>query len=113
MAVVKNLSIDQYSNWEKTFTLYDQNHAPFDLSNYNPYADIKKYTNTAKIASFSCEVLYPAANGNILMSLDYDTLNNIKPGQYQYDILLVNKDFPEIKIRSVEGTVVITGNITT
>lgn len=111
MAVVKNLTIDQYSNWEKTFTLYDQNRNPFNLTNYTAYADIKKYSNTTKIASFACEILPPTANGNIVLSLDYDTLNNIKPGQYQYDVLLVSID--NVKIRAVEGTVTINGNITT
>lgn len=111
MAVVKNLTIDQYSNWEKTFTLYNQNREPFDLTNYTAYADIKKYHNTDKIASFDCEILPPTANGKVVLSLDYDTLNNIKPGQYQYDLLLISID--NEKIRAVEGTVTITGNITT
>lgn len=110
MAVIKNLTIDQYSNWEKTVTLYDQNRSPFDLSNYTAFADIKKYPNTTKIASFDCEILPPKSSGNIVLSLDYDTLLGIKPGQYQYDILLVSID--NVKIRAVEGTVTVNGNIT-
>lgn len=113
MAIVKNLTIDQYSTWEKTFTLYDKTHSPFDLSNYNVFADIKKFTNTSKLASFSCEILSPPTMGKIVLSLEYDSISDLKQGQYVYDILLVHKVETQIKIRAVEGTILISGNITT
>lgn len=110
MAIVKNIYVDQNSNWEKTFTLYDQNHSPFNLSGYTPYAQIRKYPQTDVIAEFSCEVLNPPTLGKLVLSLDYDTVSEIKEGKYLYDILLVASD--NIQIRAVEGTVEISGNIT-
>lgn len=110
MSVTKNLTIDQYSNWEKTFTLYDQNRNPFDLTNYTAYADIKKYHNTAIIASFDCEILSPKTLGKIVLSLNYDALIDVKQGNYKYDVLLVSVD--DVKLRVVEGDVNITNNIT-
>ena len=113
MAIIKNLTIDQYSNWEKTFTLYKQNREPFDLTNYTAKADIKKHANTQKLASFECTVLSPKENGNILLSLNYDSLVDIKEGEYEYDILLTSTIDNNVKIRAVEGSIVINGNVTT
>lgn len=110
MSIVKNIFVDQNSNWEKTYTLYDQNRSPFDLTNYTARADIKKYHNTANVASFSCEILNPPTLGKIVLSLDYADLQEIKPGIYQYDILLTTTD--NVKIRAVQGSVDISGNIT-
>ncbi len=110
MALTKNLFVDQYSNWEKTLTLYDQNHNPFDLTNYTASCHIRKYTNTSKIAEIQCEVLNPPTLGKILLSLSYEDLLDIKAGIYQYDILLISSD--DVKIRALQGNIDISGNIT-
>ena len=100
----------RYASTEKLFTFYDVNHLPFDLTDYTPTAQIKKSHGSAKVASFVCNVLEPAANGQMLLSLQYNTLANTSPGIYSYDILLSSAN---TKIRAVEGTVNIIGNITT
>ena len=110
MAIQRNLTIDQYTTWEKMFTFYDLHHLPFDLTDYTPKAQIKKSHGSANVASFVCNVLEPAANGQMLLSLQYNTLANTSPGIYSYDILLSSAN---TKIRAVEGTVNIIGNITT
>lgn len=110
MAIQRNLTIDQHTTWQKMFTFYDVNHLPFDLTDFTPSAQIKKSSGTANIASFICNVISPAANGQLLLALEYNSLANTSPGIYSYDVLLSSAN---TKIRAVQGTVNIVGNITT
>lgn len=111
MAVVKNLTIDKYTTYEKVFIFLDKNKAPFDLTGYSANSQIRKSYKDAIIAEFSCEVLSPPEDGKILIRLDFSKTANTDPGKYQYDVLLSNPNSNE-KIRAVEGLIDLTANIT-
>jgi len=112
MAVVKNLVIDKYSNYEKIFILYDKNKNPFNLTNYTANSQIRKITDQSVIASFTCSIQSPKTEGKILMRLSYSATANAIPGLYSYDVLLSSTTDPTEKIRAVQGEVEITPNIT-
>lgn len=109
MAVVKNLTVDKYSSFEKMFTFLDKSKTPFDLTGYTATSQIRKYHDEEVVASFSCEVVLPATYGKIILRLGYQDTANTDPGKYLYDVLLTSNTE---KLRAVEGVVEITANIT-
>ena len=109
MAIVKNLTVDKYSTFERMFSFLDKNKVPFDLSGYTPVAQIRKATKQEVVAEFQCEILSPSTSGRIILRLGYDDTANTVPGKYSYDVLLVSSSE---KLRAVEGIVEITPNIT-
>lgn len=109
MAIVKNLTVDRYSTYERMFSFLDKNKNPFDLTGYAAKAQIKKYTSESLIAEFDCSVVQPPTLGRIIVTLDYGITANTDPGKYSYDVLLYsNSD----TVRAVEGTIDITPNVT-
>lgn len=112
MAIVRNLVVDKYSNFEKVIILYDKNKEPFNLSDYTANSQIRKISDLSIVANFDCEVIQPGNVGKILMTLSYMDTANTKPGLYSYDILLSSITNPTEKIRALQGEVEITANIT-
>jgi len=110
MAVVKNLTVDQYSTYERTVILLDSNKSPFDLTGYIANSQIRKSHNQEVAATFVCNI-QDAANGTITITLPYSATANISPGKYMYDILIYSSSLG-VKTRAVEGTLEITPNIT-
>jgi hypothetical protein len=110
MAIVKNITIDKYSSFEKMFSFSDKNKAPFNLTGYSANSQIKKYHNESVVAEFSCEILQPPTLGKVILRMDYLETANVEPGKYLYDVLLTSSTE---RLRAVEGTVEITLNITT
>lgn len=112
MAIVKNLVIDKYSNFEKLIILYDKNKDPFDLTNYTANSQIRKYSDSSIATSFQCTIVDPPSDGKILINLSYIDTANCVPGMYTYDILLSSTVDSTEKIRAVQGEVEITANVT-
>lgn len=109
MAIVKNLTIDKYSTYERMFSFLDKNKNPFDLTGYSPKAQIRKYNNENVVAEFTCEILAPTTSGRLILRLNYYDTANTDPGKYSYDILLISDTE---KLRAVEGIIDLTPNIT-
>lgn len=112
MAIVRNLVVDKFSNYEKIIALFDKNKVPFDLTNYTANSQIRKFTDKSIITTFTCDIVQPANTGKILISLTYSDTANVVPGIYSYDVLLSSTVDPDEKIRAVQGEVEITANIT-
>lgn len=112
MAIVRNLSVDKYSNYEKIVSLLDKNKEPFDLTNYTASSQIRKFSDLSIVSSFTCDIVQPANTGKILISLSYSDTANVVPGIYSYDILLSSTIDSSEKLRAVQGEVEITANIT-
>lgn len=112
MAIVRNLVVDKYSNYEKIIALFDKNKNPFDLTNYTANSQIRKVSDLSIVATFTCDIVQPANTGKILISLSYSDTANTIPGLYSYDVLLSSTEDPNEKIRAVQGEVEITANIT-
>jgi hypothetical protein len=112
MAIVRNLVVDKYSNFEKIVALYDKNKEPFNLTNYTASSQIRKFTDLSIVTSFTCDIVQPANTGKILISLSYSDTANANPGIYSYDVLLSSTIDPNEKLRAVQGEVEITANIT-
>lgn len=110
MAIVKNITIDKYSTFEKMFSFSDKNKAPFDLTGYSANSQIRKYYSDSVVAEFDCEIVQPPTVGRVILRLDYLDTANVEPGKYLYDILLTSSTE---RLRAVEGTAEITYNITT
>jgi len=112
MAIIRNLTVDKYSNFEKLVILYDKNKDPFDLSNYTANSQIRKYSDASIAATFTCTIIEPPASGKILLSLSYLDTANCVPGMYTYDVLLSSTTDPTEKLRALQGEVEITANVT-
>ena len=112
MAIVRNLVVDKYSNYEKIIALFDKNKNPFDLTNYTANSQIRKVSDLSIVATFTCSIVQPANTGKILISLSYMDTANATPGLYSYDILLSSTTDPNEKIRALQGEVEINANIT-
>lgn len=109
MAIIKNLTIDKNTNYERTVIFYGLNNTPFDLTNFTANSVIKKNYTSNTEAIFICDII-SEANGKMLLSLNYPQLANTKPGKYKYDIILTSPD--NEKIKAVEGSVDIIETVT-
>jgi len=112
MAIVKNLVIDKFSNYQKVVVLFDKNKQPFNLNGYTASSQIRKSSDLSIVATFTCSIIQPPTAGKVLMSLSYLDTANTAPGIYSYDLLLSSTTNPLEKIRAIQGEVEINANIT-
>jgi hypothetical protein len=109
MAIIKNLTIDKNTNYERTFIFYGVNNSYFNLTGFTANSEIKKDYSSANVeATFACDI--QSANNKVILTLNHIQLANTKPGKYKYDIILTSSN--NEKVKAVEGSVDIIGTIT-
>jgi len=106
MATRTNIYIDKGADFRITVQLFDEDNQDLPISTYNFYSDMKKMYSNLSVASFDIE----KANNDITLLLDADTTSCLKPGKYQYDVLM-KKTSGEIS-KIVEGLAFVVSTIT-
>ena len=109
MASRANVYIDQGTDFRIVIDLSDDDGAPLTaMDNYTFQASIRKIYSSTKVVDFTIEKDTP--NSRISLILSDDASRTLKPGKYQYDVLM-DKQTGE-RSRIVEGLAFITATIT-
>lgn len=106
------LTINQGATFEETIDLENDDGTPINLANTSFSAQIRKsYYSTNATANITVDIVTPAANGQIRLSITAANTANIKAGRYLYDLKMVNA--ANTTTRVVEGIVTVTPQVTT
>lgn len=106
MASRSNIYIDQGADFRITLELFDADDDELIIDTYSFYADMKKFYSSTKAADFTIE----KANNDITLTLTANTTGDLKPGKYEYDVLM-RKPTGEIS-KVVEGLAIVVPTIT-
>lgn len=90
MSRVKHFVVEQNSTFKSLVKLYDIDKLPFDLEGYIPICRMRHSIYTDAIMSFTCSIVLPTASGKMFLSLTSAQTKTLKPGKYEYDLVLIN-----------------------
>jgi len=110
MAAVKNLYIDQGSDFNAQITIYDDNNLPWDLTGYTGEAKIKKSYYSSTSVNFTLSFAASRLTGTVVLELNSSQTSSLEQGRYLYDILI--EDEYGKKTRVLEGIVTINPGVT-
>ena len=103
-----NITIDQGTTFNTTYTLTDDHGVLLDLSQYNVASQMRKtYASTNSVA-FSASA---NSTGVITLSMNSYTSSLLTPGRYVYDIDLTSIANNNVT-RVIEGIVTVTPQVT-
>lgn len=106
MASRSNIYIDQGADFRLTVELFDQNDLDLPISNYTFYSVMKKYYGAPSGTSFTIE----KSDNDITLTMSANTSADLKPGKYEYDVMM-KKPTGEIS-KIVEGLAIVVPTIT-
>ena len=106
---VVNLIIDQGADFQQTFDLTAANGEPLDLTGYTASAQMRKHSGSKNFYAFTV-AFTDRTSGQIKLTLSDTITSRIKPGRYNYDIILTDSNLEKIKI--LEGQGLVRGSVT-
>lgn len=106
MASRANIYIDQGTDFRIVLELFDADDQELTISTYKFYSSIKKIYSSTKIADFTIE----KANNDITLTLTDRQTAELKPGKYQYDVIMEKTTGERSKI--AEGLAFVVDTIT-
>jgi len=101
-----NIYIDQGTDFRITLELFDGDDDDLVISTFNFYADLRKMYSSKRAAEFTVE----KNENDITLVLEADVTANLKPGKYEYDVLMRKSSGEMSKI--VEGLAIVIPTIT-
>ena len=107
MASRANVYIDQGTDFRITLGMTDDDGLALPVDSYDFFGSIRKIYSTTKIADFIIEKDQP--NSSITLVLTDSVTDALKPGKFQYDVLM-RKTSGEIS-KVVEGLAIIVPTI--
>ena len=107
---VNNLVINSGSDFSQSFTLEGTNNSPFNLTDYEVDAQMRKWSGSSSAINFSTSIIAPSTSGKISIGLTSGQTVDLKSGRYVYDILII--DPYGIKNRVIEGMVLVREGVT-
>lgn len=110
MAAVKNLYVDQGSDFNAQITIYDDNNQPWDLTGYTGLAKIRKSYYSSTSVNFTVTFSPNRATGIVILDLAFSQTSSLEQGRYLYDVVLTDS-FGK-KTRVIEGIVTINPGVT-
>jgi hypothetical protein len=111
MAVTYNLTIDQGTDFFRTFTVVDNDNVPVNITGFSISGKLKKSTIGANNTAIPFVItITDAVTGKVKMELSNITTDLLIPGRYVYDIELINTSNKIFRI--VEGIITVNPNIT-
>jgi hypothetical protein len=110
MAAVKNLYIDQGTDFNAQITIYDDNNAPWDLDGYDGEAKIRKSYYSSTSVDFTVSFPVIRTTGTVILDLTSSQTSALEQGRYLYDVVLTNSSGK--KTRVIEGIVTINPGVT-
>jgi len=108
MAAFTEIALEQYSDFQTTITLDDNQGDAIDLTLYTVSSRIKRSPYSSIYYSFNASIT-DNANGVISLSMTSANTANIPPNRYLYDVLITGEGN---NIRVAEGIVTVTPGIT-
>lgn len=110
MAAVKNLYVDQGTDFNAQITIYDDNNAPWNLTGYTGSAKIRKSYYSTNSVNFTVSFLAIRTTGTVILELSSTQTSAMEQGRYLYDVVLT--DSSGKKTRVIEGIVTINPGVT-
>ncbi len=110
MAAVKNLYVDQGSDFNAHITIYDDNNAPWNLNGYTGQAKIRKSYYSSSYVNFTVTFAASRSSGTIVLELSSSQTLSLEQGRYLYDVLITDEHGK--KTRVLEGIVTINPGVT-
>jgi hypothetical protein len=110
MAAVKNLYVDQGSDFNAQITIYDDNNAPWNLTGYTGAAKIRKSYYSSTSVDFTVSFAVARNTGTVILDLSAAQTTLLEQGRYLYDVVLTNSSGK--KTRVIEGIVTINAGVT-
>lgn len=110
MAAVKNLYVDQGTDFSVQLTIYDDNNSPWDLTGYTGQAKIRKSYYSSTSVNFVLSFHAVRTTGIITLELNSSQTSLLEQGRYLYDVVITNSS--NKKTRVIEGIVTINPGVT-
>ena len=101
-----NSYIDQGTDFRLTVELFDDDDLDLPIANYSFFGDIRKLYSSKRTAEFEFE----KSENDITLKLDALVTSQLKPGKYQYDVIM-RKPTGELS-KIVDGIVFVVSTIT-
>jgi hypothetical protein len=108
MASRANVYIDQSSDFRIVIELDDEDGDNLPIASYTFYSTIRKMYSSTKVADFTIEK--DTVNATITLILSDEVTGSMKPGKYQYDVLMKKTSGEMVKV--VEGLAFVIETIT-
>ena len=116
MAVYEDITIDQGADVAVEIHLVNKDGSAKNLINHTVAAKLKRTYNSDSDDThvFNCIIASPPTDGITTISLTNTQTNNLKSGQYVYDVELsfVDSSSSTIVERILEGKVLVTPSVT-
>jgi hypothetical protein len=109
MASRANIYIDKGTDFRTAIELFNdegQEYSELQMSVYNFYSSLKKVYSDSSVVDFTIE----KANNDITLVLTDQQTDALKPGKYQYDVIMQKQTGELSKI--VEGLAIVVDTIT-
>ncbi len=110
MAAVKNLYVDQGSDFNAQITIYDDDNNPWNLTGYTGQAKIRKSYYSTTSVNFTVSFAVARTTGTVILELSSSQTSLLEQGRYLYDVVLTNSSGK--KTRVIEGIVTINPGVT-
>jgi len=108
MAVpIVNMVIEQGSDFTKTFNLKTSDGSPLDLSSYNFFVKMRKWSDSAGFISFATTYSGNPTLGNLTISLTNSQTGIITSGRYNYDVIIANIGISSTKTKVRTGQITV------
>jgi len=109
MASRANIYIDKGCDFRTAIELFNEagtEYSESDIAVYNFYSSIKKVYSDSSLVNFTIET----SNNDITLVLTDQQTDSIKPGKYQYDVIMQKQTGELSKI--VEGLAIVVDTVT-
>jgi hypothetical protein len=99
-----NLVLEQGTDFESTFTIYNENGTKLNLTNYTGVSVMKKSSYSS--SSFPFTLSFPnRLNGQVRVYMNKTLTSTIEGGRYVYDVVLTSPN--NTTRRVVQGSVLV------
>lgn len=103
-----NLVLEQGTDFESTFTIYNENGTKLNLTGYTGLSLMKKSTYSSK--SYSFTVTFPnRVGGQVSVAMGKTNTSAIEGGRYVYDVVITSPN--NYTRRVVQGSVLVTPGV--
>ena len=101
---VFNIVIEQGTDYEKVFTIYNPDKSVLDLTGYTGVGKIRKFPESTNSTSFNVGIASTA--GQVTVSLANTATSELKAGRYYYDVIATLESTGK-KTKLVDGMVLV------
>lgn len=107
-AKIINLVLEQGTDFQSTFTIYNENGSKLNLFNYTAISYIKKSPYSSKTYPFT--ISFPdRTQGKIMVSMAKSETSLMEGGRYVYDVVITSPS--NYNTRVVQGSLLVTPGV--